>query len=175
MVQLSHLYMTIGKTITLTIQTFASQVMSLGIEMGPLYWERRVLASEPVGKSTLWAFLRHVLTFSEAGFFTSLSLNLETFSLVQAYSSQKRFSLESAVSGSRMKFSTPFNFKPYHSFWEVTTWNMLVTCSSFVEKRSLIHWNWNWSVLVFRFVLLPRISLLMAHSLCCATETNTTL
>ena len=110
MVQLSHLYMTAEKTIALTIRTFASQVMSLGIEMGPLYWECRVLASEPIGKSTLWAFLRHVLTFSEAGLFTSLSLHPETFSLVQAYSSQKRFSLESAVSGSRMKFSTPFNF-----------------------------------------------------------------
>ena len=35
------------------MQTFASQVRSLGIEMGPLYWERRVLASEPKGKSTL--------------------------------------------------------------------------------------------------------------------------
>ena len=127
------------------------------------------------GKFTLWAFLRHILTSSEAGFFISLRLHPETFSLVQAYSSQKKFSLESAVSRSRMKFSTPFNFKPYHSFWEVTTWNMLVTCSSFVEKRSLIHWNWKWSVLVFRFVLLPRISLLMADSLCCAIETNTTL
>ena len=29
MVQLSHLYMTIGKTIALTIQTFVSKVMSL--------------------------------------------------------------------------------------------------------------------------------------------------
>ena len=149
--------------------------MSLGTEMGPLYWECRVLASEPIGKSTLWAFLRHVLTFSEAGLFTSLSPHPETFSLIQAYSSQKRFSLESAVSGSRMNFSTPFNFKPYHSFWEVTTWNMLGACSSFVEKRSLIHWNWNWPVLVFRFVLLPRISVLMADLLCCTAETNTTL
>ena len=33
MVQLSHLYMTAGKTIALTIQTFASKVMSLLFNM----------------------------------------------------------------------------------------------------------------------------------------------
>ena len=121
------------------MQTFASQVRSLGIEMGPLYWERRVLASEPKGKSMLWAFLRHVLTFSEAGFFISLSLHPETFSLVQAYSSQKRFSVESSVSGSRMKFNTPFNFKPYHSFWEVTTWNMQLFCRE--EIINTLNWK----------------------------------
>ena len=33
MVQLSHLYMTTGKTITLTVQTFVSKVMSLLFNM----------------------------------------------------------------------------------------------------------------------------------------------
>ena len=143
----------------------------------PQIQSRRVTSKttqEPNNASrvSLWAFLRHVLTFSEAGFFISLSLHPETFSLVQAYSSQKRFSVESAVSGSRMKFNTPFNFKPYHSFWEVTTWNMQLFCREEIINTLKLK---NWSVLVFRFVLLPRISLLMADSLCCTAEMNTTL
>ena len=66
---------------------------------------------------------------------------------------------------SRIKFGTHFNFKFHHSFREVPIWDVLVTCSSFVEKRLLMYRNWNWSALVFRFVLLPRIALLTCHQL----------
>ena len=47
MVQLSHLYMTIGKTIALTIQTFVSKVMSLLFNMLP----RFVIAFPPWSES----------------------------------------------------------------------------------------------------------------------------
>ena len=54
MVQLSHLYMTTGKTIALTIQTFVSQVMSLFFNM----LSRFVIAFLPRRKCLLISWLQ---------------------------------------------------------------------------------------------------------------------
>ena len=56
MVQLSHLYMTIGKTIALTIHTFVSKVMSLLFNM----LSRFVTASLPRGKRLLISWVRKI-------------------------------------------------------------------------------------------------------------------
>jgi len=52
--QLSHLYMTIGKTIAFTIQTFVSKVMSLLFNM----MSRVVIASLPRSKHLLISWLQ---------------------------------------------------------------------------------------------------------------------
>ena len=57
MVQLSHPYMTIGKTIALTIRTFASKVMSLFFNM----LSRFVIVSLPRSKLLLISWLHHHL------------------------------------------------------------------------------------------------------------------
>ena len=54
MVQLSHLYMTIGKTVTLVIQTFVSKVLSLLFNM----LSRFVIAFLPRDKSLLILWLQ---------------------------------------------------------------------------------------------------------------------
>ena len=54
MVLLSHLYMTIGKTIPLTIQTFVSKVLSLLFNM----LSRLVIAFLPVSKHLLISWLQ---------------------------------------------------------------------------------------------------------------------
>ena len=54
MVQLSHLYMTTGKTIALTIQTFVGKVMSLPFNM----LSRCVIAFLPRGKCLLISWLQ---------------------------------------------------------------------------------------------------------------------
>ena len=54
MVQLSHLYMTIGKTIALTIQTFVIKVMSLLFNMLSMF----VIAFLPRNKHLLISWLQ---------------------------------------------------------------------------------------------------------------------
>ena len=54
MVQLSHLYMTVGKTIALTIQIFVGKVMSLLFNMP----SRLVLTFLPRGKCLLISWLQ---------------------------------------------------------------------------------------------------------------------
>ena len=54
MVQLSHAYMTIGKTITLTIQSFVGKVISLLFNM----LSRLVITCLPSGKDLLISWLQ---------------------------------------------------------------------------------------------------------------------
>ena len=62
MVQLSHPYMTVGKTITLTIQTFVSKVMSLLFNT----LSRFVIATLPRSKAAS-NFLAAVIIHSDFG------------------------------------------------------------------------------------------------------------
>ena len=77
MVQLSHLYMTTGKTIALTIWTFVGKVMSLFFNM----LSRLVIAFLPRGKRLLISWLHSPSVFlSKSVSFLSLCLSLHSFS-----------------------------------------------------------------------------------------------